>query len=368
MFLVHFKSRDLSALHKQGRFWHIFFTHGGVAISQNEEDVWTIHLPVPLDVDVNSLDAEKAVAEVLGGSMGPRPIKIDEILVHSMWQPSIAVAERYNSDSLRVFLSGDSAHQNIPTGGYGMNTAVGDSFDLGWKLSAVINGSGGDHLLRSYQVERRPIAVRNVERSGEHFKVHRDYGQWVADAGPVFQSSTPEREALEKRIRDHVHLHDGENKDHGIELGYRYRDSPIIMVDEDEPEWSFRSYIPTTWPGSRVPHVFLQDSKTSVFDLFASGFTLVDFSKDGGWADMFLSASKRVGVQLKSVHLPHETHARSIWGRDAVLVRPDDHAAWRSSADATAVDPDYVLKVAAGFALARDASAPSEGDLQSVTV
>ncbi|KAH7161945.1 FAD binding domain-containing protein [Dactylonectria estremocensis] len=368
MFLVHFKSRDLSALHKQGQFWHIFFTSGSVIISQDEVNTWTVHLPISLDTDWKSLDPEKAIADVLGGSLAPHPIKVDEILVSSSWQPSIAVAERYASDSLRVFLSGDSAHQNIPTGGYGMNTAVGDSFDLGWKLSAVINGQGGEHLLRSYEIERKPVAIRNIERSGVHFKVHRDYVQWVAEAGPgTFSSTTPQSAALHDRIRDHVLEHPGENQDQGIEMGYRYNGSPIVLRGEnaeEEPESDFRRYVASTWPGGRAPHVYLSDGETSIFDLFGAGFTLVDFSRDGWWAREFSETSTRLGIQLKAIRLPQETHLRDVWGRDAVLVRPDDHVAWRAPIHETGVNVERVLKTATGY----DAPEESPTDLAAQAI
>lgn len=82
-----------------------------------------------------------------------------------------------------------------------MNTAVGDSFDLGWKLAAVINCQSGRHLLRSYEIERRPVAIRNIERSGVHFKVHQEYVQWTREAGShIFSTTSCESTALQKRI------------------------------------------------------------------------------------------------------------------------------------------------------------------------
>ncbi|KAF4340664.1 FAD binding domain protein [Fusarium beomiforme] len=353
MFLVHFKSRDLSKLHRQGQFWHIFFTTGAVIISQDEVDTWTVHLPISLDTDWKALDPETVIAQVLGGSGDPLPINVDEILVSSCWRPSIAVADSFASPSLRVFLAGDSAHHNIPTGGYGMNTAVGDSFDLGWKLAAVINGHGGNHLLRSYEMERRPVAIQNIERSGVHFKVHQDYCGWVALAGAgVILSDSAQAKELKENIHRHVQEHPGENQDHGIEMGYRYSKSPIVLGSEGaakEPEWSYRHYIPSTWPGARAPHVFLKDGKTSIFDRFGQGFTLVDFTQEGQWAARFSESAKLLGIQLKPVHLPGEAHAREVWGRGAVLVRPDDHVAWRSPEEGDGEDIDFVLKVAAGF-------------------
>ena len=106
---------------------HIFFTNpegslGGAIIAQDEIDTWTTHLFLPIDSteDASELTSEEVVYRVLGGMYGPYPITIDKILVRSVWRPVIAVTESWSGPHGRVFLAGDSAHQNIPTGGYGM--------------------------------------------------------------------------------------------------------------------------------------------------------------------------------------------------------------------------------------------------------
>ncbi|KAF5989870.1 monooxygenase [Fusarium bulbicola] len=183
--------------------------------------------------------------------------------------------------------------------------------------------------------------------------VHQDYVGWVTEAGPelILSQSTQAKE-LKERIHRHVQEHAGENQDHGIEMGYRYNNSPIILRpgdDSKEPQWSHRSYIPSTWPGARAPHLFLGDGKTSIFDHFGQGFTLIDFSQDGKWAARFTETAKRIGIQLKLVHLPQETTAREIWGRDAVLIRPDDFVSWRASEEGYEEDNEHILRVAAGY-------------------
>lgn len=355
LFLVHFKSRDLTPLHRQGQFWHIFFSHGCAIISQDEVDTWTAHLGISLDTDVSTLDPEETVYKVLGGSVGPYPIKIDQILVTSTWRPNICLVDKYVSPKGRVFLSGDAAHQNIPTGGYGMNTALGDSFDIGWKLGAVLAGYGGPALLTSYETERRPVAERNIEHSGVHWNVHAKW--WGMSATPSIISQAQDGKELRAKIAEYVLQHDGENKDQGIELGYRYNGSPVIAADEEgkEPPWEKPCYIPSTWPGSRAPHVFLNDGSTSIFDLFGTGreYTLVDFTNDGRFARRFEEESKRLKIPLGAIHLPGEQRAQAIWERDAVLVRPDDHVAWRSKLDSTkkdteVLDVENILLIAVG--------------------
>ncbi|EXJ79164.1 hypothetical protein A1O3_08665 [Capronia epimyces CBS 606.96] len=332
MYLVHFKSRDLDRLQSQGQFWHIFFTGGGAIISQDEDEIWTVHLPISLDEDVDKIDPYEVVYKLLGSNAGRFPIQIDEILVKSVWRPNLVVADQYRSAKGRVFLAGDSAHQNIPTGGYGMNMGVGDAFDIGWKLAAVLKGYGGPYLLDSYGVERRPVALRNVERSGQHQAVHWEYCNWVSKAGTdVVLSNTAEGRALKEKIKQYVLERDGENKDHGIELGYRHRGSPVILTNpaESEPRWSVRDYIPSTWPGSRAPHVFLEDGETSIFDLFGDEFSIVDFTSTGSLSRQFGAMAKKLNVPLRVIHLPQESHVAKVWERHAVLVRPDGFVAWR---------------------------------------
>ncbi|ETN45772.1 uncharacterized protein HMPREF1541_09605 [Cyphellophora europaea CBS 101466] len=356
MYLVHFKSRDLSQLHRQGQFWHMFFTNGPVIISQDEKDTWTVHKPVPLGTDPKDLDPFKEIPAALGTLFNPLPVQIDEILVTSLWRPNICLADRYISESGRAFLCGDAAHQNIPTGGYGMNTAVGDSFDLGWKVAAAVNGYGGHLLLQSYELERRPVAMRNIERSGVHWGVHAAYIGWWADANKADAAPGRREESeLKSRIAQHVNAHDNENKDHGIEMGYRYNSSQVIVSSSEdatqEPEWSERHYIPSTWPGARAPHVFLQDGETSIFDLLGTGpeFTLVDFSLQGDFVKQFERSFTQRGIPFKPLHLPNERHAHKIWERDAVLIRPDDHVAWRAVAEqGLDIDADEIVSIVLG--------------------
>ena len=353
LYLVHFKSRDLSKLQRQGQFWHIFFTSGSTIIAQDEKDTWTIHTPVPIDFDCSTLDPKETIFKGLGGSKNPLEIEIDDILITSNWRPNIYLADKYISEAGRVFLSGDSAHQNIPTGGYGMNTAVGDSFDIGWKVAAVILGHGGQALLRSYEEERRPVAACNINQSGIHWSVHAKVWEWCAE-GDVSAANDQGRE-LRSKISEHILANDAENKALGIELGYRYNQSSVTNVELEtipEPEWKLLDYVPSTWPGARAPHVFLNDGKTSIFDLFGNGpqYSLIDFSADGKFSQLIQPVAKHIGMPLKVIHLPNEMHARQIWERDAVLIRPDDHVCWRAEPGGTTNDLDIedILLVALG--------------------
>lgn len=121
----------------------------------------------------------------------------------------------------------------------------------------------------------------------------------------------------------------------GVTLGQRYH-SDLIMdraADDLEPEILIQKYEPTTWPGMRVPHVWLKDGKTSTVDLLSTThYNLVDFSKTGETAKIFKAVADELRLPLKVVHLPNEDRARDIWQRDAICVRPDGFSCWRSGA------------------------------------
>jgi len=340
--LVHFKSRDLSVLHAQGQFWHIFFAHGAVIIAQDEVDTWTVHKFFPLDVDPNSHEPHSIIKQSI-----LHEIRVDEILVNSIYRPTLAVADSYGRG--RIFLAGDSAHQNIPTGGYGMNTGVGDAVDIGWKLAAVINGWGGRGLLDSYGPERRPVAARNVERSGRHFRVHERW--WSMVDRDLIDADTEAGRQHRATIADFIQSERGENEDIGVELGYRYGDSPVIAHPSGEriPHWLPGTYTPTTWPGGRPPSIFLSDGR-AIFDLFGPEFTLVDFHDDDSAARPIVAAANRRGLPLTHLRLHGERRARSMYERALVLVRPDMHVAWRG--DEAPEQPDQMIDLVRGVATA----------------
>jgi putative polyketide hydroxylase len=82
------------------------------------------------------------------------------------------IADRFAERS--AFLIGDAAHRVTPRGGTGMNTAIADGHDLGWKLGWVLNGWAGEDLLDTYETERRPVAWHNLQRSVEERGSYRD--------------------------------------------------------------------------------------------------------------------------------------------------------------------------------------------------
>jgi 2-polyprenyl-6-methoxyphenol hydroxylase-like FAD-dependent oxidoreductase len=308
VFMAHFKSKDTATLHRYGRFWH-YFVNGCVLISQDESQTWTFHAPL---FEGMPTDGEPDPERIMRDRLGVFP-KIDEVLLTSIWHPKFALAKKYALG--RVFLAGDSAHQLFPTGGYGMNTGVGDAVDIGWKLAAVVKGWAGQALLESYDAERRPVGMANVNHAKRHTGVHMKLGELAA--------SNASREVLS----NFIHQHRGENESDGIEMGYRYETSPVILYENSPPPpWNSLHYIPSTWPGSRAPS-FVTDDGRLLFDKFGKGFTLVDFQGNAG--TLTVAACER-GIPLHHLAL-NDSKIRDIWERDYVLIRPDHHVAWRSN-------------------------------------
>jgi hypothetical protein len=114
----------------------------------------------------------------------------------------------------------------------------------------------------------------------------------------------------------------------GAELGYRYVGSPIVVDEPGGPEHLFREYVPTTWPGARLPHVWLSDG-VSVHDRIGDGFTLLQLA-DAAGADSVPRALTELGAPCTTLPLESDA-ARQVYGYDLLLLRPDLHVAWRGN-------------------------------------
>ena len=319
---VHFKSRDLETLHAHGQFWHTFFVGSGVGaiIAQDERDTWTLQTSAITDgVRTEDIDKQKLLDTVCG-----RHLDIDAVLQSSICHATVLVADRYRLG--RLFVAGDAAHEVIPTGGYGLNTGIADAINLGWKLAAVLKGYAGDALLDSYEAERRPVAVMARDWSFRHLGVHVK-AQELADR-ELIESDTPEAEEHRRTLAEYFAANTGEHESFGVEMGYVYS-SPVIVPDGTPvPGNDGSSYIPTTVPGARAPHVRLADGR-SILDAYRDKFTVVSFLGEEP-VQTLVEAAASTGLDLQVVALDDE-NARAVYEADLVLVRPDGHVAWRGN-------------------------------------
>ncbi len=314
-YMVHFTSRDRAAFEQHGPVWHTQSPQGWTLISQNDVDSWTLHTPLGVGQDATAIDPREFVFATLG-------TRFDcTVLEANAWTPRLTVADSYGAG--RVWLAGDAVHQVPPTGGYGMNTGVGDAVGLGWALAANVAGWGTPGLLVAYGTERRAVALRNRDAAARHAVVR--LGIKSAYRPEIHQegwNGPQQRRELGRYISDLGNL---ENEADGVEWGYRYQSPTVAAESEPEPRQTWDAYRPNTRPGSRPPSVYLQDGR-ALFDLFGKGFTLLRFAQID--VSELTDAARTRGVPLEIVDIDDE-HARRLYERDLVLIRPDQHVAWR---------------------------------------
>ena len=313
----------------RGRHYHVADNRATFLIMQDSTVHWTLHSVVGSD-DEMKVQFEKTVGF---------PVKY-ELLSCAPWRQNLLLADRYRD--ARVFLAGDSAHLVIPTGGLGMNTGVGDAFDLSWKLAATLKGWGGPNLLNSYQQERRQVGERNVGAS-RYASIGRR--KWRSMVRANMAENTPEGRQNRENLINVAHVEQRKtNEMHGAEMGYRYVDSPIIMDIPGGPEHLFRDYVPTTWPGARLPHVWLDDG-SALQDRIPDGYTLLKLGRTQEETTGLERAIRAFGAPLTVLEVPDQI-ARDLYGFDLILLRPDLHIVWRAQQPPD--DPHLVAAVATG--------------------
>jgi 2-polyprenyl-6-methoxyphenol hydroxylase-like FAD-dependent oxidoreductase len=271
-----------------------------------------------------------------------------EILSVMHWVRRELVADSYGRG--RVYIAGDAAHLTSPTGALGMNTGMQDAVDLGWKLDAVLKGWGGPNLLATYEIERKPVAVRNIKASTENLE--RMLAPRTTHKPPpeVFQPGAVGDAARKKYGAWYTALMRHEWFMNGYHLGYRYDESPIVVPDgTPAPPLTGQTYTQIARPGARAPHAWIGEGR-STLDLYGRGFVLLRLGADAPSGDSFVRAARERGVPLDVVAIA-SPEIRRLYERALVLVRPDGHVAWR--ADAEPADALAVIDTVRGAQTAR---------------
>jgi 2-polyprenyl-6-methoxyphenol hydroxylase-like FAD-dependent oxidoreductase len=317
--MVHFRTPDLELFRRWGITWH-YQNGSGTIIAQDDREVYTLQAWLIPGMGIEAMRPE----DVLEGWVG-RKFKY-EILQANPWTANLVVAQKYFEG--RVALAGDSAHQFIPTGGYGMNSGVADAAGLSWVLAAGVQGWGGPGLMASYDRERRPTAWWHLEASRRHMGVRLQFGQLYAEAGDLSgddAEAKAKRTAMSRKIEA---LGNAENESWGVEMGYRYDDSPVIVSEPSLPPIDPLTYTPSTIPGSRLPHVFLSEG-VSIHDQLGLYFTLI--AVDSAQTSALQAAARNLQIPLEVLDL-RRPDLLPIYNARLLLVRPDQHIAWRGNA------------------------------------
>lgn len=324
---------DLYQRIPMGRGRHYHMAEGPLfafIILQDSTRHWTLHAQVGSDAEM---------IELFRHSLAMR-LEFQTLSVNE-WTQHLLCAERYGEG--RVFIAGDAAHLVIPTGGLGMNTGVGDAIDLSWKLAATLAGWGGPGLLASYEQERRPIGLRNVKTSRAAMQGRLG---WRAAYQPNFRDATPEGAATRTEMAKRFDVEQRKVTEIlGIEAGYRYVHSPIVCDETGEgPDPNNRSYVPTSWPGARLPHVWLPGG-TALQDRLGPGYTLLRLAATKADTRQFERAIRATGAPLDVLDVDGDA-ARDLCERGLLLIRPDLHIVWRGNEPPE--DPVVVAAIATG--------------------
>lgn len=318
-YMVHYRTDDKALMQRWGPVYHLQ-NGGGTIIAQNDDDIYTLQAWLLPGMNPDEMTPEG----VLEGWIGTH---FDyEILQANPWFAHFVVAERYREKS--TLLAGDAAHQFIPTGGYGMNSGIADAAGLSWALAAQVHGWGGEGLLDAYDAERRNTAWWHLRAAERHMGVRIKISELYAEAGDLLEegpAGDARRADLAQKIAD---LGNAENESWGVEFGYRYDASNAIAHEQGAPEIDPLTYHPSTWPGVRLPHVFLEDG-AALYDKLGLFFTLVVL--DDTDTSAMEEAAADLGVPLEILRLDRPD-LRNIYERNLILVRPDQHVAWRGDA------------------------------------
>jgi hypothetical protein len=299
----------------------------GVLIAIDGRGRFVMHTQLPRGQRGSMEYARESLALTMGKAFPYDIIDIAE------WTAGFTlVAEHYGAG--RVFLAGDAAHLFTPTAGLGYNTSVDDVANLGWKLAAVCQGWGGPGLLASYEIERKPVADRNTRFARSIADFYRALGvsALLEEDSPA---GAPARRDFGKRL---LELSAREFSAPGIHFGAFYGASPIVAGEPgapppDSPNW----YVPHARPGARAPHLWLAEGE-ALYDRFGRDFTLMKLkAADTGALEQ---AAQARGMPLTILELRRDD-LRKLYEKDFVLIRPDQHVAWRG--EAVPADADALI-------------------------
>ena len=309
----------------------------GMVFAIDGRETWIVHNPLrEQEAGFGSVDRDWAIRTILG----VQPNFRYELLSKEDWIGRRLVADRFRDRS--AFICGDAAHLWIANAGYGMNAGIADVANLSWLLAAVLQGWASPEILDAYEAERQPIteqvshfamdiALRNIKQQGETPAEI----EWPGPVGDAVRARVG-REAYDLNVQQYCCG--------GLNFGYFYAGSPIIAYDVDaHPTYTMYEFTQSSVPGCRAPHLWLE-ARRSLYDMLGPGYTLLRFDPTVGISGVAEASSRhRVPLTILDIDAPD---ALALYERKLVLVRPDQHVAWRG--DSEPVDPMALVDLLRG--------------------
>ena len=309
----------------------------GVTMAVDGHETWNVqNFSYPGEADLASVDRDWAIRMILG--VGPElPF---EVLSTEDWVARRLVADRFQDR--RVFICGDAAHLWIPLGGYGMNAGIADAANLAWKLAGVLNGWASPAILDAYNAERQPITDQ-VSRLIADVAGKRTLQRDGITADIERQDAVGE--AMRARVGKAAYELDVDQQCcGGLNFGYYYDRSPIIAYDgEPQPAYTMGKFTSSSVPGCRAPHLWLE-GRRSLYDELGPDYTLLRFDPGTNVTGIVEAGARRnFPLRVLDVQVPE---VPQFYGHKLVLVRPDQHVAWRGNAEPDA--PEDLIDLVRG--------------------
>jgi 4-hydroxyisophthalate hydroxylase len=281
-------------------FWQFF---GRISVP----DHWFFHAPVPPDAKIDTFDTLGLIQQAAGF---PCVCEFEHL---SFWNMRVAVAENYQNG--RVFIAGDAAHSHPPYGGFGLNNGLEDIVNLGWKLTARLQGWGTDGLLQSYSIERRPV----FWQTADDFITSR-----IKRDADFLERYNPERDLQEFEAA--WQAREGDIGSRFQQYEPNYEGSPVVFgppggVNSAHGVHSFKAR-----PGHHLAPAPASQGK-STFEALGSGFALLALDAPEQSVAEFKSAAQKLGIALTVVS-DSRSGGREVYESSLILVRPDQYVVW----------------------------------------
>jgi 2,4-dichlorophenol 6-monooxygenase len=339
--MIHFEANLRSIVRDRPGvlYWVMDPEVGGALVAHDIDREWVyMHSFDPdreSDQDYDDERCRALVVRAIGQQVALR------ILHRGSWNMSAQVAQAMRDR--RIFLAGDAAHRFPPTGGLGLNTGIQDVHGLAWKLCAVEDGWAPESILATYATERLPTARNNADQSLRNAvklaQVPRALGTSQEPTRARMEASLGDpqrRRAVEEAIADQAEHFDML----GLQLGYAYEEGVLVADGGEAPSLRnpVREYAASSRPGARLPHAWLDfgGRRVSSLDLVGSdGFTLFTWKDHEPWTKALsqVAVPPIAQVQVGTDVVEPDSHWADVAGIEAggaILVRPDQHVAWRA--------------------------------------
>jgi 2-polyprenyl-6-methoxyphenol hydroxylase-like FAD-dependent oxidoreductase len=339
---TYIRAPQLAALIPGKRAWSYYAANPrrcGTMFAIDGRETWLVHNHLnPDELEFDAVDRDRSIRAILG--VGDE-FEYD-VISEEDWVGRRLVADRFRAGS--VFIAGDAAHLWVPYAGFGMNAGIADATDLAWLLAARLQGWAEEGILDAYEAERQPITEQV-----SHFAMDHAQKMIKARGAVPAQIEAPGAggEALRQQLGESTYrLNVVQFCCAGLNFGYFYDRSPIIVADDEAPPpYTMGTFTASTVPGCRAPHFWLADGR-SLYDAFGPAYTLLRFAREVDAAPLVEAAAmRRVPLTLVDIDAA-ATAVPSVYRHPLVLCRSDQHVAWRG--DRVPEAPTQVLDVLRG--------------------